>query len=130
MKTVMICACLDVILQNRWRRRLRKMKATRSLIQDSSTCEKFQFAIDEPMMNSPRIWSFFLQFTKTVVEQGWLKMNQKESLNLIKNWWRNLEKSLMKIWRVWENLMKFCYGSWELWLWLTNSVTISDLYQC
>ena len=105
--------------KNRCVLRFRKVNGVINQAQCCFNWKKSQNAIDELMMNSPRIWSFLLQFTKTDVAYGLWITNQKESSNFMKKWWRNLEKCWWSFWENLENGGKVCYDSWELQLWLT-----------
>lgn len=59
------------------------MNATRSLIQNSSTCEKSQFAMVEFMMNSCESEAFSMNLDETVGEEDMWSTNQEESSNLV-----------------------------------------------
>jgi hypothetical protein len=114
-----IRAFLAPILWNRRSLLTRKMIEVIRLARNSSKCENHEVAIVVQGMNSPWSWCLCHEFTKTDVEQGLWKMNQKESSNFMKKWWRNLEKCWWSFWENLENGGKVCYDSWELQLWLT-----------
>ena len=104
MKTVMICAFQASIVQNRSVWRIGELNRTRASALGRLNWKKFQITIAEYDMNSCDSNAFLLQITKTVQAYGLWRLNQKEFLKMIENWWRFCQKSDEGFWWIWEKM--------------------------
>lgn len=119
-----------VICQNRCSTMVRKMIEEASSAQGCSNCKNEEISIDEQPLDSWDSWSFATILIQTVLQWGFWRMNPQRMMQidweLMKNWWKMLDEA----WRVWEKMEGKFVTILEKCEVITNSVMISNLYQC